>query len=112
MAEETIDKAINAGFIEKRKCVTMDFSFYSSNKSLRSERLMIYGNHAAEIEEMTAEQPALGELIDERLPYTQAEIIWICRNEMPRTLEDMLARRTRSLFLDARASGEAGPEVA
>jgi len=112
MAEETIDKAINAGIIEKRKCVTMDFSFYSNNKPLRSERLMIYGNHAAEIEEMTAEQPALGELIDERLPYTQAEIIWICRNEMPRTLEDMMARRTRSLFLDARASGEAGPEVA
>jgi glycerol-3-phosphate dehydrogenase len=112
MAEETIDKAINAGFIEKRKCVTMDFSFYSSNKSLRSERLMIYGNHAAEIEEMTAEQPALGELIDERLPYTQAEIIWICRNEMPRTLEDMMARRTRSLFLDARASGDAASGVA
>jgi glycerol-3-phosphate dehydrogenase len=31
---------------------------------------------------------------------------------MPRTLEDMLARRTRSLFLDARASAEAGPIVA
>jgi len=31
---------------------------------------------------------------------------------MPRTLEDMLARRTRALFLDARASAEAGPLVA
>jgi glycerol-3-phosphate dehydrogenase len=31
---------------------------------------------------------------------------------MPRTLEDMLARRTRALFLDARASAEACPGVA
>ena len=31
---------------------------------------------------------------------------------MPGTLEDMLARRTRALFLDARASAEAGPVVA
>ena len=112
MAEETIDKAINAGIIEKKRCVTADFSFYSNNKPLKYERLKIYGNQAAEIEEMIAQQPALGELIDERLPYTQAEIIWICRNEMPRTLEDMMARRTRSLFLDARASKDAGPGVA
>ena len=31
---------------------------------------------------------------------------------MPRTLEDMLARRTRSLFLDARTSSAIAPEVA
>jgi len=112
MAEETIDKAIKAGIIEKKKCVTGDFSFYSNNNHLRSDHLKIYGNQAAEIEEMTAEQPALGELIDQRLPYSRAEIIWICGNEMPRTLEDMMARRTRSLFLDARASRDAAPEVA
>ena len=112
MAEETIDRAIKAGIIEKKKCITMDFSFYSNNQPLKYERLKIYGNQSAEIEEMMAQQPALGELIDGRLPYTQAEIIWICRNEMPRTLEDMLASRTRSLFLDARASAEAGPKVA
>jgi glycerol-3-phosphate dehydrogenase len=112
MAEETIDKAIKAGIIENKKCITKDFSFYSNNQPLKYERLKIYGNQSAEIEEMIAQQPALGELIDDRLPYTQAEIIWICRNEMPRTLEDMLARRTRSLFLDARASGQVGPKVA
>jgi glycerol-3-phosphate dehydrogenase len=31
---------------------------------------------------------------------------------MPLTLEDMLARRTRALFLDARASEAIAPEVA
>jgi glycerol-3-phosphate dehydrogenase len=46
------------------------------------------------------------------LPYTKAEILWICRNEMPFTVEDILARRTRALFLNVRASAEIAPEVA
>jgi glycerol-3-phosphate dehydrogenase len=112
MAEETIDKGIKAGIIEKRKCITRNFSFYSNSKPLESDRLKIYGNQASEIEKMIKEQHDLGELIHQKLPYTKAEIVWICMNEMPRTREDMLARRTRALFLDARASAEAGPVVA
>jgi glycerol-3-phosphate dehydrogenase len=112
MAEETIDKGIKAGIIEAKKCITRNFSFYSDSKPLESDRLKIYGNQAFEIENMIKRQPDLGELIHLKLPYTKAEIVWICRNELPRTLEDMLARRTRALFLDARASAEAGPVVA
>ncbi len=112
MAEETIDRGIKAGLLEKRKCITKNFRFYSDNTKLRSERLRIYGDKAVEIERMIDEEPALGDLLDPRLPYTKAEIIWICRNEMPGTLEDMLARRTRALFLDTRASAEIAPEVA
>jgi glycerol-3-phosphate dehydrogenase len=54
----------------------------------------------------------MGEPLNPNLPYTSAEIVWICRNEMPRILEDMLARRTRSLFLDVRASLAIAPAVA
>ena len=57
-------------------------------------------------------QPSLGEPLHNSLPYTRAEIIWICRNEMPLTIEDMLARRTRTLFLDTKASIEMAPVVA
>jgi glycerol-3-phosphate dehydrogenase len=112
MAEETIDKGIKAGLLENRKCVTRSFSFYSNSTILKSERLKIYGSKAYEIEKLIDNQPFLGEYIDKRLPYTRAEVVWICRNEMPRTLEDMLARRTRALFLDARASAAASREVA
>jgi glycerol-3-phosphate dehydrogenase len=112
MAEDTISKGIKAGIIENKKCITENFSFYTNGKPIESDRLRIYGNQAYEIERMIREEPVLGELIHQKLPYTKAEIIWICRNEMPRTLEDMLARRTRSLFLDARASAEAAPVVA
>lgn len=60
---------------------------------------------------MIAGNPALGTPLDPRLPYTRAEIIWICRNEMPFNVEDILARRTRSLLLNARASADIAPEV-
>jgi len=92
--------------------MTKTFSLFSHDPALHEKRLQIYGNKAVEIEEMICEQPSLRELLNPLLPYTKAEIIWICRNEMPRTLEDMLARRTRSLFLDVRASITIAPAVA
>ena len=45
-------------------------------------------------------------------PYTGAEVKWVLKNEMAITVEDVLARRIRLLFLDARAAMEAAPGVA
>jgi glycerol-3-phosphate dehydrogenase len=42
----------------------------------------------------------------------EADVLGAVRKEMARTVEDVLARRTRTLFLDARASLEAAPQVA
>ena len=112
MAEETIDRAIKNGIIERKKCITRDFIFYTGEEKLTSERLKIYGRNASEIEKLITENPDLGIPVHRDLPYTRAEIVWICKNEMPVTPEDILARRTRALFLDARASMEACPLVA
>jgi glycerol-3-phosphate dehydrogenase len=112
MAEETINKAISAGFLEKRKCITADLVLTRTGTTNSSGRLHIYGEGASEIEKMISANPQSGVPIDNRLPYTRAEIIWICRNEMPVTLEDLLARRTRALFLNANASSEIAAEVA
>ena len=112
MAEETLDKAINAGFLEKRKCITATLKLTSADHTLKSGRLRIYGDYIADIERIMTESPELGKPLDPRLPYTKAELMWICRNEMPVTLEDLLARRTRALFLNAKASSEIAAEVA
>jgi len=112
MAEETIDRAIKAGFLNKATCVTSYLKLIKRTENNNSERLHIYGDHSIDIEKIISENPGLGLPIDQRLPYTKAEILWICRNEMPLMLEDILARRTRSLFLNARASAEIAPEVA
>ena len=112
MAEETLNKAVKAGLPEKGKCITKTFRLYSGTHTLYSEALKIYGENAFEIEKMFSDFPGDKSLFDPRLPYTKAEIRWICRNEMPVTLEDMLARRTRALFLDARASMDIASDVA
>ena len=46
------------------------------------------------------------------LPYVGAEVVWATRHEMARTVEDVLARRTRALFLNARAAMAMAPLVA
>lgn len=56
--------------------------------------------------------PPLAARLHVELPYTGAEVVWAARHEMARTVEDVLARRTRALFLNARAAEEMAPAVA
>jgi glycerol-3-phosphate dehydrogenase len=112
MAEETIDRVISAGMLEKRKCITKEMRLYCDDPLLHNKQLRIYGNKAVEIEKIMCEELSMKEQLDPLLPYTKAEIVWICRNEMPRTLEDILARRTRTLFLDVQTSLAVAPAVA
>jgi glycerol-3-phosphate dehydrogenase len=112
MAEETVNRAIREGFLEKAECVTADLKLTRLPSVNGAERFQIYGDNSADILRITKQDPESGNPVDPRLPYTRAEFIWICRNEMPLFLEDVLARRTRSLFLNARASEDISPLVA
>ena len=62
MAEETIDKAIKKGFLEKRKCITRDLRLSAPADTDASDRLSIYGEGSEEIKKMIAENPDLGEI--------------------------------------------------
>jgi glycerol-3-phosphate dehydrogenase len=72
----------------------------------------VYGSDAPELDRLVGERPELGERLDPRLPYRAVEAVWAAREESARTVEDVLARRTRALLLDARASADAAPRVA
>lgn len=111
MAEETIDRVISLGKLEKKKSVTKEMRLDGNTKNY-NDRLQIYGAGMDEIRRIIATNPEYGRQMHPKLPYTPAEIFWICRNEMPCMLEDVLARRTRSLFLNACASLEIAPAVA
>ena len=50
--------------------------------------------------------------LDPELPYLAAEVAWAARTEMARTVEDVLARRTRALFLNAGSAIAMAPAVA
>jgi glycerol-3-phosphate dehydrogenase len=71
-----------------------------------------YGSDRGLFEQLAGGEPAWKEQLHPRLPYTVGDIIWAIRFEWARNVEDVLARRTRALFLDARASREMAPRVA
>jgi glycerol-3-phosphate dehydrogenase len=72
----------------------------------------VYGSDAPLIQDLMRAEPALAEPLDPALPYTGAEVVWAARHEMARTVEDVLARRTRALFLNAKAAMRMAPSVA
>ncbi len=51
------------------------------------------------------------EKIHPDFPYTNSDVLYAIRNEMACTLEDVLSRRIRLLFLDAKAAIAAAPKV-
>ncbi len=113
MAEDTVNKAIAIGKLPNFSCKTETLQIHGSKESLHNTRhLNIYGNDQDNIQKLIAETPQLGEKLHSRLPYKKAEIIWGIRNEMARTVDDILARRVRALFLDAKAAIEVAPIVA
>src|SRR4051812_2608894 len=63
------------------------------------------------IQALIAADPTLGMPLDAALPYVAAEVIWAAREEMACTVEDILARRTRALFLHAAAAIRMAPAL-
>lgn len=113
MAEDTINKAIQLGLVEPVKCVSKHFRIhgYKTNPD-HSNHLYVYGSDIPSIESLKESHPELGKPIHPDYPYTFAEVIWAVREEMARTVEDVLARRIRLLILDAKAAIESAPAVA
>jgi glycerol-3-phosphate dehydrogenase len=71
-----------------------------------------YGSDAAALRSLVSSENRFQQSLHSRLPYSAGQVIWSARHELARTVEDVLARRTRALLLDARAAAEAAPLVA
>jgi glycerol-3-phosphate dehydrogenase len=113
MAQDVVDYSETLGDLTSRPCVTEELQIHGWHQHAdRHGRLAVYGSDAVEIEEMIAGDGDLAEGVHPALDLTRAEIVWACREEMARTVDDVLARRSRSLILDARASREAARAVA
>jgi len=50
--------------------------------------------------------------LHEDLPIYAAQVVWAARHEMARTVDDVLARRTRALLLNAKAAIAMATDVA
>tara|TARA_R110002074_G_scaffold57801_4_gene142013 strand:- start:21994 stop:23562 length:1569 start_codon:yes stop_codon:yes gene_type:complete len=113
MAQDTVNKAIELGKLPNIKCNTKKLLIHGANGAVdKSHHLYIYGSDQKGIKQLIEENPELGKKLHIRLEFTKAEVVWAVRNEMARTIEDVLARRVRVLFLDAKAAIEIAPLVA
>jgi glycerol-3-phosphate dehydrogenase len=113
MAEDCVDQAATLAQLPERPCVTRSLHIHGFHESARDfGPLAVYGSDALEIRKLVDGDARLGEALHPALPYIRAEVIWAARHEMARTLEDALARRTRALFLNARAALEMAPAAA
>lgn len=112
MAEDTVNKAIEVGKLDKRVCTTKRLKIHGCTTNFIQGHFSVYGTDADCIKELIKENPALSKKLISGLPYTHAEVVWATRFEMARTPEDVLGRRLRILFLDASSAMEAAPRVA
>ena len=114
MAEDAVDNAILIGGLPERKCMTKNLPIYGFDKNLdlTTDPLAVYGTEKYQLLELEEEKPELAELLSKTLPLRKSQVVWAVRYEMARTVEDMLARRVRGLFLDAAESFRIAPQVA
>lgn len=113
MAEDTVDHAATIGRLDDRPCITRDLNIHGHHQHAESfGELAHYGSDAPAVEDLLGSEPAFGAPLHPGLFCRVGEIAWAARHEMARTVDDCLARRTRSLLLNARASIEAAPKVA
>lgn len=113
MGEDTINQAAIVAGLDERASKTKTLRIHGWLKNIdRDDPLHYYGSDALFIRKLISERPDLAERLHHNLPYTKAQVVWAVRNEMARTVEDILARRTRALLLDAQASIAMAPDVA
>ncbi len=114
MAEDTVDHAITLGQLDDRPSVTRNLKihgYYPEALEALGD-LAVYGSDAGHIVALAQENPAWAERLHPALPYIAAEIVWGARNELSRTVDDALSRRTRALLLNAAAAAAIAPQVA
>jgi glycerol-3-phosphate dehydrogenase len=112
MAEDTLSKILKRKMLPDRKCVTENFQIHGYAAANLSDSLSFYGEDAHKIKGLISAHPSWGEPLSTMAAINTAQIVWAVRNEMARTVEDVLARRTRILFIDAQVAYNLAPKVA
>ena len=123
MAADTVDAVVSWLGRGHRRCPTARLPLRGSGPVSGSpppdvsatawhHLLARYGSETGNLTAMLRSRPELAQPLVPTLPYLAVEAVYAARYEMAATLDDVLARRTRCLPLDAVASAEAAEDVA
>jgi glycerol-3-phosphate dehydrogenase len=110
MSEDLINTAQSVGGLPERSCITHSLPIHGYDyNSDWTNPLHVYG---ADIEKIHKLDEAGNKSLSDQLHLSKNQIIWAVREEMAMTVEDVLARRSRALFLNAEAALALAPKVA
>lgn len=132
MAEETVDLVERLAGLGRRACTTRSLRLHgcpgvttqegqgdaptreppAAYENPADDHLSLYGTDASIIRAIAEESPSMARPIHPQAVTSAAEVVFAVREEMARTVEDVLARRTRDLVVDARVAWAAAPVVA
>ncbi len=112
MAEDCVNRACTSAGLQCSPCATSNLKLHGWISESNGNPRAYYGADLAAIEKLEAEIPALADPLDPSLTIRGSDVIWATRQEMARTVEDVLARRTRALFLNSKAAVRIAPKVA
>ncbi len=109
MAEDTVNTARSVAGLHERECITHNLTIHGYDYSSNWKNpIHFYGTDIEKIESLCDQGNSS---ISKKFFISKNQIIWSIRNEMAMNLEDVMARRTRSLFLDARECLRIAPKV-
>ena len=110
MSEDLINTAQSVGGLPERACISHSLPIHGYDyNSDWSNPLHVYGT---DIEKIHKLDEAGNESLSDQLHLTKNQIVWAVREEMAMTVEDVLARRSRALFLNAETTLTLAPKVA
>ncbi len=114
MAIDAVDHAVRIGGLPDRPATTdrLQLHGWVAEPDGTNEAISVYGSDASSLRALCSDRPEWNQPLHPSLPYRTGEVVWAARHEAARTVSDVLARRTRALFLDARASIDVAPLVA
>jgi glycerol-3-phosphate dehydrogenase len=113
MAEDVVKRVARGRLPYGCKPVTASLKIHGHDETVDPlDPYYWYGSDRRKLTGLIAEDPDLAELLSTELSIIKAQVIWAVREEMARTVEDFLARRTRAIQLDAAESIRVAPLVA
>ncbi|MGA7143488.1 MAG: glycerol-3-phosphate dehydrogenase/oxidase [Desulfobacterales bacterium] len=113
MAKVCVNYALSLAGLESKPCITEQLNIHGFHKMPEKfGEFALYGSDAPAVQDLVRADPIREDRLHPALPARVGEVIWAVRFEAARTVDDFLARRTRSLLLNARVASETAPKVA
>ena len=111
IAEDALNTAISINKLKKKKCKTERTKLFGFKRNISwSDPMHVYGSLKKKVESLGGIND--NKSLSKKIYISNNIIEWSINHEMALTVQDILARRTRCVFLDSKESKRISPVVA